>query len=452
MPVIHGMDLSGENSMRTRLALRLVIPMVMIFLHATAMPAHASDAHEAGIKAFENENYERALRYFKQAKAEGLRTPNLRYNLGVTYYRLGHYEEAEEAFQLLAGNTDWRHLALYNLGLIAETRGKRQAAVEYYSQVRKAARGSRVGQRAAQKLKELTGEESAPALGRVYSEFSAAAGYDDNAVLAPEDGSQEVSEQGDMFTELYGLTSVYVSGDRNDGVRLDADAFTRLYASEDEYSFSSLSGGINRHKKYGRWRTSLGVSAAVELAKSDMFAVVPAAKLKGKRSFHAYTLELSNTLSWIEGSSDYEHLTGFQDQLSVRLERNIPGGETYVGIGGEYNDRNDWSEQGEFFSYSPLRGNIHAGFDYALTQRWILALSGQYRKSLYPDENRIEIDGSVTENEREDERILVSFRGEYDLSGSVIGFVEYSRTDNDSNISRYSYESNRFMVGMRWII
>ncbi|MCF8030206.1 MAG: outer membrane beta-barrel protein [Desulfohalobiaceae bacterium] len=392
------------------------------------------------------------LRYLKQAEAEGVRTPNLRYNLGVTHYRMGHYEEAEEAFRLLAEYPDWRHLALYNLGLIAEARGDRQAAVDYYSQVREAAGGSGAGQRAAQKLEELTGEEPSPAPGRVYSELSAAAGYDDNAILASEDGAQDVSEQGDLFTELYGLTSVYTSGDGNDGVRLDANAFTRLYASKTDYSFSSLSGDISRHKEYGPWRTSLGVGAAVELAGSDLFAVVPAAKLKGERSFGAYTLELSNTLNWIEGSGDYDHLTGVQNQLTVRLERDIPGGETYAGIGAEYNDRKDLSDQGEFFSHSPLRGDIHAGLDYALTQRWTLALSGQYRKSLYPDENRMEIDGSITEDEREDDRILVSVRGEYDVSRSVIGFAEYTRTDNDSNFSRNSYESNRFLVGMRWTI
>ncbi|MEF8823968.1 MAG: tetratricopeptide repeat protein [Desulfohalobiaceae bacterium] len=436
--------------MRTRVALALLFTAVMVFLVASAMPVHASQAHEAGIEAFEAGDYERALRHLKQAEAEGVRTPNLRYNLGVTYYRLGQYQEAEEAFRVLAENPDWRHLALYNLGLVAEARGDRQAAVDYYFQVREAKGSSGVGQRAAQKLERHGVEKPVSSAGRVYSEFTAAVGYDDNAVLAPE-GSQDVSEEGDLFTELYGLASVYVSGNRDDGVRLDADAFTRLYESETEYGFTSLSGGISRHKEYAPWHASLGLSAAVELAESDFFAFVPAVKLTGERSFDPYSLKLSNRLSWIEGESDYDYLTGVKNQITARLERELTGGKTYAGFGVEYNDRDDLRDQDEFFSYSPLRSDIHVGLDYSVAQRWTLILYGQYRKSLYPEENRVIIDGAPTEDKREDDRNLVSVRGEYDVSRNMIGFAEYTRTDNDSNFSGYSYESNRITVGLRRI-
>lgn len=436
-----------DNGMRTRVALGLLIPVAMIFIAMAAVSVHASEAHEAGIEAFEAGDYQRALRHFEQAEAEGVRTPNLRYNLGVTYYRLGQYQEAEEAFRSLTRNPDWRHLALYNLGLIAEARGDRQAAVDYYTRVRETAGGSGVGERAARKLEGL-GEGVSSSAGWSYSEFSAAVGYDDNVVLAPED-SQDVSEQGDLFIDLYGLTSVYVSGDRDDGVRLDADAFTRLYASETEYSFTSVSGGLSRHKEYAPWHTSMGLRASVELAESELYALVPAAVLKGERRFGSYRLKLSNTLSWIEGGNDYDHLTGVQNQLRARLEKRFSGGKTYAGVGLEYNDRDDLSEQNEFFSYSPLRSDIHAGLDYSVAQEWTLILYGQYRKSLYPDENRVNVDGTLTEEKREDDRILVSVRGEYDVSRNVIGFAEYTRTDNDSNFSRYSYESNRIMVGVR---
>ena len=434
--------------MRTKVALALLFTVVMIFLVASAMPVHASQAHEAGIEAFEAGEYEKALRHFKQAEAEGVRTPNLRYNLGVTYYRLGRYEEAEKAFRTLAENPDWRHLALYNLGLVAEARGDRQAALDYYTGVRETVGSSGVGQRAARKLEELGSEEPATSVTRSYREFSAAVGYDDNVVLAPED-SQEVSEEGDPFTELYGLASVYLSGVRDDGFRLDADAFTRLYTSETEYSFTSVSAGLSRHKEFATWDTSVGASAAVDLAESDFFAVSPALTLKGVRSLDPYRLKLTNTLSWIEAGSDYDHLTGVRNQLSARLERGLPGGKAYAGVGLEYNDRDDLSEQDEFFSYSPLRGAVRAGLDYALAQRWTLVLSGEYRKSLYPDENSMNVDGVLTEDKREDDRVLVSVRGEYDVSRDVIGFAEYTRTDNDSNFSRYSYESNRIMVGLR---
>jgi tetratricopeptide (TPR) repeat protein len=439
--------------MRRIAALGLLSLVFLLGFSAAAAPVHASSAHEAGIEAFEEGNYDKALQHFLQAEAEGVRTPNLRYNLGVTYYRLGRYKEAEKAFRVLAEHPDWRHLALYNLGMVAEAREDREAAVEHYSRVRDIAGGSGVARRAARKLRELGAEEAEPEVeadsGPGFARVSVAAGYDDNAVLAPEEGTQDISEEGDAFAELYGLASVYVSGDRSDGIRLDADVFTRRYASESEYSFTSLSGGVSRHKDYETWQTSLGLSTAAELAESDLYAVVPALRLQGERRLDHFRLKLSNELSWIEGSSDYDYLNGVQNQLTARLERRMPGGKTYLGIGAEYNDRNDLSLQDRFFSYSPFRRSVHAGLDYLVAPRCTLVLYGEYRTSIYADENRMEVDGSLVEDEREDDRILLSVRGEYDFTPNIAGFAEYSHTDNDSSFARYSYQSNQVLVGLR---
>ena len=94
--------------MGKRYTLALLIPIVALVFVALAMPAHANDAFEAGIEAFEGGNYDKALRSFRKAEEQGVRTPQLRYNLGATHYRLGNYEQAAEAFRFLAQNPDWR--------------------------------------------------------------------------------------------------------------------------------------------------------------------------------------------------------------------------------------------------------------------------------------------------------------------------------------------------------
>lgn len=437
--------------MRTEVARRFLSLVLILGISFTAMPAFASEAHEAGIQAFKEGDYHRAVQYFRQAEAEGVQTPNLRYNLGVTNYRLGQYEQAEQEFLLLAENPQWRHLALYNLGLVAEAQENREAALDYYSRAVDAAEESATGGLAAQKLEELDPKEAAPILERGYAILSASVGYDDNVVLAPEDGFRDVNEEGDMFTELFGLSSVYVSGDRSEGIRLDADAFTLLYASETDYSFGSFAAGISRLKQHERWHTSLGARTTVELAEDGVYAVQPELSLKGERSLDEYRLELVNRLSWIEGGSDYDYLTGVRNRLRAQLKRSIPQGKAYTGKGFEYNNRDDLSVQEEFFSYSPLRIDIHAGVDYQLGHQWALLLYAQYRKSLYSEENRMELDDEILEEKREDDRLRFSLRGEYEFSSNLIGFAEWIHTDNDSNFSRYSYERNRFMCGIQQV-
>ncbi len=437
--------------MGRRFTFALLTPILALVFLAGAVPAHATDAFQAGMEAFERGDYAKALRSFREAEEQGVRTPQLRYNLGATHYRLGNYEQAVEAFRFLAENPDWRHLAFYNLGLIAEARGDRLAAVDYYSRAREVAGDSRTGQNAARKLEELGRKEPEPATGGKFTMISAAAGYDDNAVLAPEKDFEGVSEEGDVFAEVYALTNAFLSGNENNGLRLDMDAFTRQYATEDDYSFSSLSVGVSRHKKHSSWRSKLGLSLSADLAAGDLYALAPALELRGERSLGNYRLELSDELSWIEGGSDYDYVTGVKNQLTARLERNFTWGRVYAGLRGEYNDREDLEEQGEFFSYSPLRGSIHSGVDCRLAPEWTLALYGQYRKSLYPDENRMQEDGAILEEHREDDRIQVSVRGEHDVTSDLAVFAEYSRTDNDSNFSRYSYESSQIMLGLRHV-
>ncbi len=432
--------------MQMRSEFRKIIPLLVITgVLTAAMPAYGSQAYQAGIKAFRQGSYEQALEYFRQAEANGLDSPGLVYNLGVTCYMLGNYREAAEQFQRLEDNPDWRHLTLYNLGLVAEAAGDRRAAIDYYSEARDAAGNSKIKQLASLKLRELrTKRPSLHPARQWYAMISAAAGYDDNAVLTDED-FDEISKKSDFFTELHGFGSFYISGNQNDGFRLDAGAFTRLYADETDYSFTSFSGGIIRQKFYTPWHTGFGLRTAAEFVEDELFSMTPALELSAERNFSdIFTLKLANRLSWIEARGRYDYLSGLENRLSAGILRRIKGGRVHTGIGFAYNDRDDLrTEQGEFFSYSPFRTEISAGMDYLVAPKYTLLLYCSYRKSLYPDKNTTE------DKKRADDRIIISVRGEYELLENTDLFAEFTRTDNDSNFDGYSYESNRIMLGVQ---
>ena len=83
---------------------------------AKTEPAGRSD-FEAGVDAFSEGELTKALALFEQARAVGMNTPPLLYNMGVVYFRLGRHELAESVFQELL-DTPHAALARYNLGLV----------------------------------------------------------------------------------------------------------------------------------------------------------------------------------------------------------------------------------------------------------------------------------------------------------------------------------------------
>lgn len=76
------------------------LPVLLLLLPLTAHAAPIDDAKKAfaeGKAAFERGDYEQALQAYQRANMI-LPAPNLYYNIGATYERLGRYQEAALAF------------------------------------------------------------------------------------------------------------------------------------------------------------------------------------------------------------------------------------------------------------------------------------------------------------------------------------------------------------------
>src|SRR5207253_10419661 len=119
-------------------------------------------AAERGIAAFRAGDYAVALQLFLDARAAGLDTPGLRYDLGATYYRLGRYAEAEREVQALVPDPQWAPLADYNLGLTAQRAGRPQRAIEYFERAYRTATDPHLRRRAATALDPLPGAPPPP--------------------------------------------------------------------------------------------------------------------------------------------------------------------------------------------------------------------------------------------------------------------------------------------------
>ena len=416
--------------------------------------ADASGLFRAGADAFSAGDYETAAEYFRQAESEGMDSPNLYYNMGLSDFRAGHLGEAGTAFERLAEYPDWRHMAFYNLGRIAEARNNVAAASDYYRKAIDEGPDSKVAQLARIRLRELELDAKPSdhgASGRWNGVAMLAAGYDDNVVLAPEDdGFEDISRESDAFADAYVYGNTWLAGDSAKGIRFDAGAYGRFYAKETDYHFASLFAGISRYNQHPVWRTQLGFFIDVDFTGDGYYASTPSFRMGLEREIGRFDLLLSNELAWIEAEDDYGYLSGLRNRTAAEIAGRLQNALVYAGYEFEYNRRDDLRIGDEFYSYSPLRNRVHAQVDHPLFGDWSIRVRGEYRKSIYPDANRvIRRDGSVIRDRREDDRLMFSVRTMYAMTRDLDLFAEYRHTDNDSNFSEYTYTGNQVMIGCR---
>lgn len=118
-----------RNLVRAELCLALA-------LLATTLPAAAqldgASALREGNALFRSGLYHTALVRYREAAAAGVDSPLLHYNLGVTYYRLERFAEAQESFERATQDPTLGPLAAYNLGLAYRATGDSANAQRWF--------------------------------------------------------------------------------------------------------------------------------------------------------------------------------------------------------------------------------------------------------------------------------------------------------------------------------
>jgi hypothetical protein len=111
-------------AMRSRVLVGLGLVLALL---ATTLPAAAqlegANAMSEGNALFRSGLYHTALLRYREAGAAGVDSPLLHYNLGVTYYRLERFAEAQESLERATHDPTLGPLAAYNLGLAYRATG-----------------------------------------------------------------------------------------------------------------------------------------------------------------------------------------------------------------------------------------------------------------------------------------------------------------------------------------
>jgi tetratricopeptide (TPR) repeat protein len=397
---------------------------------------------ERGMQAFRTGDYPQAAEAFEQAKAQGLERPALYYNLGVTYYRLSRWQAAEEAFLKTAETTAMAPLAYYNLGLVSRKQQDYPGAAHWFERCLASSQDEKLSALARHALAGL------PAQTTNWSTLlSVGLGYDDNVTLES-DSLVAVSNTSDGFAEVFGFTQGLLSGSRENGWLLKGSLFGDFYFDQTDYSLTDMNLGLYKTFPFSAWDNEAGAYLSYATLGGDSYTQSANLSWNSRREISdqlSLRLRLRLRQIWsldsladaIEGSSSDYRVEGLWRFTSASRLRG------YYEL--ELNDREDSETATTFSSLSPTRHTLYADYRFPLTSDWEMKLAGSYRFSRYNDEN-LESDGEVITREDDRFKAAVELNRWFGKRSQLL--LEYSYTDNSSNIDRYSYDRSVVMANM----
>ena len=89
---------------------------------------------ERAYEGYEQEDFDTALKLYREAQRENPNSPELHYNVGTALYKVEHYETAMEEFRQALVADELRARALFNIGNSHFQRKQFAEAIEAYKQ------------------------------------------------------------------------------------------------------------------------------------------------------------------------------------------------------------------------------------------------------------------------------------------------------------------------------
>ena len=388
---------------------------------------------KAGKEAFQKGLHEQALEYFLNARTSGMSKPSLDYNIGVCFYRLGKYQEAEKAFRKIAEYPDMVSLAYYNLGLISLKQQDSDAAVHRFQQAKSKAKNKKIRLMADTALDRLKVKERKV----TWMQFaSVGLGFDDNVASLADTENVQANGGDDFFAEMLGhIRRNWGKKPGESGTQLHMNVYLLQYLEMDEYDISSFSLSLLHKESVNTLRLEGKGEYTYILLDNNSFEQIPTISVQLRYPLQATksVARFQYRFSYLDIlDDDYEYLTGLRHKF---LGESFWKWSTYNALLGyvlEMNDRDDPN-------YSPTRHTIKATFSIRPGKLLKISLGANYRKSKYHIRNL---------RDRNEERLRGEFRFTLYMKKDWALSGEYQYTDNYSNHEDYNYTGNMVIFSL----
>mgnify|MGYP000589325472 CR=1 FL=1 len=426
----------------------------LVGLVSASLFAQAQDYFAQGTAAFKRGEYQSALALFEWEWQKGSRSSRLTYNIGVTHFKLGNYRAAGDTFRQLLKDPEWRDLARFQLGLVAEKQGDSSGAIRHYTEVQAQADSAKLRSLSSKRLAALaSGEARAVVPSRQWLALaSVSAGYDDNVFALRDELLADSRLAEDNYSELFAWGQYRLAGTAADGWRLLGSAYSRGYSEYSSLDVSNYSLGLSRDLTWNGWRVELGAAADSTFLGGEQ--LTRSTRLIGRvqQTFSGTRFSLAYLPSHYSGGSDYAHLDGWRHRFEVKLKRPLGPLSVNALYRLDLNDRADLEgADGAFYSYSPTRHSTALELEWPLLGNWALSAGVEYRASEYDGVNRLtDSDGVLKEGVREADRVSSWLKSQFYLSPRLQLAGKVSFTDNEENFDLYTHDKTEASLGVRY--
>lgn len=424
---------------------------MLIATQVFAWASSTTDLFDRGVAAFRDHEYVEALRLFEQAQSEGLEGNKLYYNLGVIYYKLNRFADANHAFLNISGDPEMEALARYNLGLVALKQNKTKQAVEWFNKARDISKSDKVTRLCVEQLRRLgysvphNGRKSPPGFGLIRGSL----GYDDNAILQADTLTTSAANKGDGYFEFLAYGNKQIAQIGNKVVQIEGSLFDIHYSDLGDYDVDDLFTGAILENQLDSWTLNTELSQDVTFVGGNGLDRSATLQIAGRRNLSEDDrLQLRYRLSRIDDlDAVYSYLAGWSHQAQV--ESTLYAGQQQIRLTYqfEYNNRADLQVP-LFTSYSPTRHTLKIRDTFPIIERLKAGVELRYRYSHYHDASE-QPDGSFIA--RADKRYRAIAKLVYKVSKNTELTGEYTRTDNHSNIAIEQYKRNQYQINLSYL-
>jgi tetratricopeptide (TPR) repeat protein len=403
--------------------------LLLVIAPAASSVAQQPGEFAAATAAFESGDYEQALRLFEAARAAGVDSAALHYNLGVCQYRLGDHAAAAATFARLRERfPPFAAIAEYNRGLALLGLGDEDEAHAAFEHARDEG-DEPLAALAASALASM--EPAAAPRARWLGYFDFAAGHDDNIALIDELSVPATLSASSPFTELVGYASRRFG--QRVPLRLDFSGYLVRYSDSPEFDQEALSIDSAFEWRAGDWRIEAGPRFAESTLDGDGFERALGARFVARRPLSQRTTFDAQLVydDVTAASGRFDFIEGTRERLRIGLDSRGERQRVRVGYEIEANDRAS-------AGVSPSRDRFVVNYQKQLGTFWSLDGTLAYRSSDY--------DELVPPRKEELTEFAATARRSL-ANGWLLG-LQYRLADNDASVAQYSYRSNRVTIAI----
>ncbi len=409
-----------------------------------------ADTFKDGIAAFKLEDYKKALHLFLQAEAEGNKSLSLQYNIAVSQFKLGEYEQAKVRFHGLSKADSWRDLATYNLALVELEQKNHSAASLLFTRVKQSAKNAKLRRLAEEKLAKLSLTVVTPPKINTKPSYlvllKAGIGSDNNIANIPDDLSP-TDENSDRSTDFLGYAHHYLRGHQGEGLRLHGMLYKKQYQQVSTLDNDTYGMGITREYKLKFVDFSVAGQMLVNQVDDQRAYVIYGASTDVTKRFSKDIVSLKYFANFYNAATEYQQSDGLQQRVEVALTHYFESMELAIKIGHEQNHRDDLTQEPFFFSYSPTINTIDTLFKWPLTERVKFETQILYAVHDYAGTNHLrDLDGVVKDEGRNADKLLMGVGLSYHFAENWSLKGGYKYTDWNDNFLIYTY--NKSQVGL----